>query len=420
MESGNRQSRLLPFLRLFCYAFRMAIITDAQKIKELLERGVEDVIVKEHLEAALASGKQLRVKFGIDPTGPKIHLGRAIPLRKLKAFQELGHQIILIIGDFTATIGDPSDKLERRPLLTKEQIEKNMETYAVQIGKILDMERVELCYNSKWLNALTSREIMNLADSFSLQQMSARRNFKDRIDRGEEVGMREMLYPLMQGYDSVAVKADVEVGGFDQLFNVKAGRAIQKQYGLPEQDILTTRMLEGTDGRKMSTSWGNVITIVDEPNDMFGKIMSIKDELILKYFWLCAGVTQDELDVYEKRMHEGANPRDIKMELGKKIVALYHSHEEARKAAAEFERIFSKKELPSEIEEFKISSPMPLNQALFVSGATASMSAATRLIESGGVKVDNEVIKDRNREVKSKEVIQAGKRKFIRISIHNS
>lgn len=398
----------------------MAIITDAQKIKELLERGVEDVIVKEHLEAALASGKQLRVKFGIDPTGPKIHLGRAIPLRKLKAFQELGHQIILIIGDFTATIGDPSDKLERRPLLTKEQIEKNMETYAVQIGKILDMERVELCYNSKWLNALTSREIMNLADSFSLQQMSARRNFKDRIDRGEEVGMREMLYPLMQGYDSVAVKADVEVGGFDQLFNVKAGRAIQKQYGLPEQDILTTRMLEGTDGRKMSTSWGNVITIVDEPNDMFGKIMSIKDELILKYFWLCAGVTQDELDVYEKRMHEGANPRDIKMELGKKIVALYHSHEEARKAAAEFERIFSKKELPSEIEEFKISSPMPLNQALFVSGATASMSAATRLIESGGVKVDNEVIKDRNREVKSKEVIQAGKRKFIRISIHNS
>ena len=262
----------------------MTVNTDSRKIEELLARGVEDVIVKEHLEQALKSGKQLRVKFGIDPTGPKIHLGRSIPLRKLKAFQELGHQIVLIIGDFTATIGDPSDKLSKRPTLTKEHVQENMRNYAKQLGKILDMGKVELRYNSEWLEKLSLKDINELADCFSIQQMAARRNFKDRIDKGEDVSMREMLYPLMQGYDSVVVKSDVEVGGFDQLFNVMAGRAIQKQYGQPEQDILTTQMLEGTDGRKMSTSWGNVITIVDESNDMFCKIMAIKDDLILKYF----------------------------------------------------------------------------------------------------------------------------------------
>ncbi len=393
----------------------MAVSADSAKIKEILERGVEDVIVKEHLEIALKSGRQLRVKFGIDPTGPKIHLGRSIPLRKLKAFQELGHQIVLIIGDFTATIGDPSDKIEKRPMLTTEQIKENMRDYAVQLGKILDMEKVELRYNSEWLGKLQFSEISTLADSFSLQQMAARRNFKDRIDKGEDVSMREMLYPLMQGYDSVEVKADVEVGGFDQLFNVKAGRAIQKHYGQPEQDILTTQMLEGTDGRKMSTSWGNVITIVDDPNDMFGKIMSIKDELILKYFWLCADVSQDELDDYQKRLEKGANPRDIKAELGKKIVTLYHSEKDAEAAAAEFEKVFSKKELPTEMEEYKLASPMPLNQVLFASGAISSTSAATRLIEGGGVKVDDQVEKDRSREIKGGEVIHAGKRKFIKI-----
>lgn len=394
----------------------MAISTDEAKIKEIMERGVEDVIVKAHCEAALKSGRQLRVKFGIDPTGPKIHLGRAIPLRKLKAFQELGHRIVLIIGDFTATIGDPSDKIEKRPMLTTEQIKENMRDYAVQLGKILNMEKVELRYNSEWLASLTLREISTLADCFSLQQMAARRNFKDRIDKGEDVSMREMLYPLMQGYDSVEVKADVEVGGFDQLFNVKAGRVIQKQYGLPEQDVLTTQMLEGTDGRKMSTSWGNVITIVDEPNDMFGKIMSIKDDLILKYFWLCTDVSQDELDDYQKRLEKGANPRDIKMELGKKIVALYHSKKDAEAAAAEFEKVFSKKELPTEMEEYKLALPMPLNQVLFVSGAISSTSAATRLIEGGGVKVNNKVEKDRSKEVQSGDVIQIGKkRKTIKL-----
>src|SRR3989344_6392697 len=199
----------------------MKISTDPNKIREILERGTEDIIEKDHLEKSLKSGKQLRVKFGIDPTGPKIHLGRAVPLRKLKAFQDLGHQIVLIVGDCTAIIGDPSDKLSKRPMLTKEDVKRNMKSYKDQLGKILDMKKVELCYNSQWLGKLNLEKIADLAESFSLQQMEQRKNFKERIDRGEDVSLRELLYPLMQGYDSVAVKADVEIGGFDQLFNLK-------------------------------------------------------------------------------------------------------------------------------------------------------------------------------------------------------
>src|SRR3989338_4849603 len=396
----------------------MTVSTDSQKIKDVLERGVEDVIVKEHLETTLKSGKKMRVKHGIDPTGPKIHLGRASTLRKLKAFQDLGHQIVLIIGDFTATIGDPSDKLSKRPALMKEQVKENMRDYAKQIGKILDMDKVELRYNSEWLEKLNLKDINELAECFSFQQMAARRNFKDRLDKGEDVSMREMLYPLMQGYDSVAVKSDAEVGGFDQLFNLKAGRAIQKQYGQPEQDILTTQMLEGTDGRKMSTSWGNVITIVDEPNDMFGKIMAIKDELILKYFWLCTDVSQDELDSYEKRLNEGVNPRDIKIELGKKIVAMYHSEKEAENATEEFEKVFSKKELPENIAEHKISAnPISLADLLVESDIAKSKGEAKRLVEQGGVEIDGAVEKDWGKQIEFKggEVVQAGKRKFIKI-----
>lgn len=397
----------------------MKINTDGAKIKEILERGVEDVIVKEHLEAALKSGKQLRVKFGIDPTGPKIHLGRAIPLRKLKAFQELGHKIVLIIGDFTATIGDPSDKLAKRPTLAKADIEQNMKTYAKQLAKILDMEKAELRYNSEWLGKLQFAEISTLADSFSLQQMAARRNFKDRIDKGEDVSMREMLYPLMQGYDSVEVKADVELGGFDQLFNLKAGRVIQKQYGQPEQDILTTQMLEGSDGRKMSTSWGNVITIVDEPNDMFGKIMSIKDELILKYFWLCTEVSQDELDAYEKRLNEGANPKDIKIELGKKIVTLYYSDAYALRAAAKFQKIFSKKEFPENYfgPSFSFTGLETLVDLITMIGFAKSRGDAKKLIESGAVKINGTPIKDWHSPYRfqGEEVLQVGKRNFGKI-----
>ena len=397
----------------------MKISTDPNKIREILERGTEDVIEKEHLEKSLKSGKQLRVKFGIDPTGPKIHLGRAVPLRKLKAFQDLRHRIVLIVGDFTATIGDPSDKLSKRPMLTKEDVKKNMKSYKDQLGKILDMKKVELCYNSEWLGKLNLEKIADLAESFSLQQMEQRRNFKERIDRGEDVSLRELLYPLMQGYDSVVVKADVEVGGFDQLFNLKAGRIIQKHYGQPEQDILTTKMIEGADGRKMSTSWGNVINIVDEPNEMFGKIMSMKDELILPYFWLCTDISKEEYNDFEKRLKQGDNPRNIKMELGKRIVELYHSKKEAEEAAAEFEKVFSKKEMPTEIPEHRISADqIALVDLLVQTKLASSKGEARRLIAQGGVRFNQEVVKDIAAVLLISEkgvILQCGKRHFVKI-----
>src|SRR3989344_9653687 len=254
------------------------VVTDQARICDLLTRGVEDVFVKENLETKLRSGRRLRVKLGIDPTGKTIHIGRAITLWKLKAFQDLGHQVVLIVGDFTAQIGDPSDKLEKRPMLTTDVIRKNLADYKKIIGKILDVNKAEFLYNSTWLSKIGFKEISDLAESFSVQQMSNRRNFKERFERGEEVSLREFLYPLMQGYDSVAIGADIEIGGVGQLFYFKAGRIIQRHYGKTEQDVLTGKMLPGMDGRKMSTSWGNVVNVVDSQDEMFGKIMSLRDE----------------------------------------------------------------------------------------------------------------------------------------------
>ncbi|MBI1755331.1 tyrosine--tRNA ligase [Candidatus Azambacteria bacterium] len=397
----------------------MKINTDEAKIKEILERGVQDVIVKEHLEKALASGKKLRVKFGIDPTRPDLHIGHAVVLRKLKQLQDLGHRIVLLIGDFTAQIGDPSGRTEVRTPLTKEEVKKNMEGYLEQAGTIIDIQKAEVVYNSTWFGEGNIKVILELARAGSIQQVLRRADFKKRLDEDQDITLLEILYPLFQGYDSVMVRADVEIGGTDQLFNMLMGRRVQRHYNLLEQDVLTTQLLEGTDGvKKMSKSSDNYIGVAEEPNDMFGKIMSIKDELILKYFWLCTDVTQDELDAYEKRLNEGANPRDVKMELGKKIVALYHSRDAAEKAAKEFEKVFSKKELPSEIEEYRITSSAPLKNILAASGATASISAAVRLVEEGAVKINDEVETDWKKEIKGGETIQAGKRKFIKI-IHD-
>src|SRR3989344_1138594 len=259
-------------------------LKDAGKIRHLLARNVEQVIDRAHLEKTLKSGKKLRIKLGIDPTGEKIHIGRAIVLWKLREFQELGHQVVLIIGDFTAQIGDPSDKLSKRPMLSREQVEKNMRDYLSQIGKILDLHKTETRYNSKWLDKLNFRETAELAESFSVQQMLHRRNFQERWKEGQDISLREFLYPIIQGYDSVAIKADVELGGTDQLFNLMAGREVQKQCGQKPQDVMTVGMLSGTDGRKMSTSWGNVINIVDPADEQFGKIMSMPDKMIQDYF----------------------------------------------------------------------------------------------------------------------------------------
>lgn len=395
------------------------IDTDTKKIDELLSRSVEDIIVKEDLREKLLSGKKLRIKFGIDPTGPSIHLGRAVPLWKLRAFQDLGHQIVLIIGDFTATIGDPSDKLEKRPMLDKKTIEQNMKAYKKIIGKIIDVRKAEFKYNSAWLKKLNFVEISQLAESFSVQQMSARRNFKDRIEAGTDISLREFLYPLMQGYDSVAVKADVELGGFDQLFNLKAGRTIQKHYGQPEQNIITTAMLEGTDGRKMSTSWGNVILITDTANDMFGKIMSLHDDLIVKYLSLATSTPQSEIEQIENTIKGGGNPRDAKMLLGKKIVAMYHGEKAADEAEQHFINTFQKKEIPDDIEEIAVEKGEKLADLLVRAKVVESKSEFRRLVEQGGVHMlstdtENHSVEDIHADAHV-GIYKIGKRRFIKI-----
>lgn len=391
------------------------IDTNEQKINELLSRGVEDCFVYEDLKKALLSGEQLRIKFGIDPTGPKIHIGRAIPLRKLRQFQLLGHKLVIIIGDFTAQIGDPSDKLAKRPMLTRESIEENMRDYKAQMGKIIDIDKVEFVYNSDWLRPLGFQEICELAESFTVQQMTARRNFSDRIEKGEEVSLRELMYPLMQGYDSVAVKADVEIGGFDQLFNIKAGRYIQKHYGMKEQNVLTIQMLEGTDGRKMSTSWGNIITIVDEPSDMYGKIMSLRDELIIKYFTLATDISLEEIATIENALKNGENPKVHKMRLAREIVTMYHSEKAAAKAEAEFEAVFSGDALPETMPEIKLPvTDLPL--ALKDQKIIESKAEWVRLVKEGAVSVhQGEKITNAKWNPVEPSVLRIGKRRFVKI-----
>ncbi len=400
--------------------------TDQAKVAELLTRGVEDVLVKESLEKKLLSGQKLRVKLGIDPTGPKIHLGRAIVLRKLRAFQDLGHQVIVLIGDFTALIGDPSDKLSKRPMLTEEKIKENLKDYKNQLGKIIDLSKAEFVFNNKWLSKLGFAEIAQLAEAFSVPQMIARRNFKDRLEKGEEVSLRELLYPLMQGYDSVAVKADVELGGFDQLFNLKAGRVIQKHYGQPEQDILTTKMLEGTDWRKMSTSCDNVITIVDSADEMFGKIMSVRDELVSKYFLLCTDVSEAEIKNGEAAIVSGANPRDRKVLLAKAIVSIYHGTTAAEKAEAKFNAVFSDGTMPADAPEIKAENGALLADVLVGAKIISSKSDWRRLIDGGGVHVMGETgstdgpmekITNYHQKISSNINLKIGARRFVRVTV---
>lgn len=395
--------------------------TDKEKIHEILTRGVEDVFVKEELEKKLLSGKPLRIKLGFDPTGEKIHIGRALILRKLKAFQDLGHKIVFIVGDFTAQIGDPSDKLDKRPMISKEIIKKNLKNYKAQIGKIIDMRKVEFHYNSAWLSKLRFQEITELAESFSVQQMQSRRNFKDRFDKGEEVSLREFLYPLMQGYDSVMVNCDVEIGGFDQLFNLKAGRTIQKHYGMAQQDVLTVKMLNGTDGRKMSTSWGNVINITDVPNDMFGKVMSIHDNLISQYFLLCTDLPETEIKSIENSFETGFNPRDAKIKLATDIVTLYHGAKSAESAKEAFINTFQKGAIPDDILEISLAPNASLVDALIVHKIVKSKNEFRRLVEEGAVQntEDKTLVVDPNFVVWKDATFKVGKRRFIKVKIQS-
>lgn len=388
------------------------------KIDQLLTRGVAEIIDKENLLKKLNSGKELRIKLGIDPTSPNIHLGRSIPLLKLKDFQDLGHKIILLVGDFTGLIGDTSDKDSERPMLSKETIKTNLETYIEQAGKILDLSKVEVVYNSTWLSKLNYFDICEQADLFSINQFISRENISKRLDEGKRVSLRELMYPLMQGYDSVELKSNVELGGTDQKFNLLAGRDLQRHYKQEPQDILMGPIIEGLDGRKMSSSYGNGVNLMDTANDMFGKIMSLNDEFIIKYFTLLTRVELVNIEKYENDLKNGTNPRDIKILLGKEIVRMYHSSDDADKAEQYFINTFTKKEIPDEkdMEKWELND-MNSNIVNFIieSGLVDSKSEAKRVIEQGGLKVNGEVIKDFDMILNKGSVIQKGKLRFTKV-----
>jgi len=390
-----------------------------EKVEKLLTRNVKDVIFFEDLKSKLLSGKKLRVKHGIDPTGKKIHIGRAVVLWKLREFQELGHKIVLIIGDFTAQIGDPSDKLAKRPFLTEKQIKENMANYLPQIGKILDLKKCEVHYNSKWLKKLNFKQVCELADIFTVQQMLERRNFSERFKNHQDISLREFLYPIMQGYDSVAISADVELGGEDQLFNLHAGRKIQEFFGKQPQNILTTKMLSGLDGRKMSTSWGNVINITDSPDEQFGKIMSMHDEMIPEYLELTTDLDDAKIhNLISELKNNKINPKEVKKIIGFNIVKRYWGEDEAKKAKEKFEILFEKKEIAKDLPVLKLKNKkINIIDLILLTGALKSKSEAKRLIEQGGFKINNGQIKDIKKELvlEGGEIIKIGKHKFFKI-----
>ncbi|MDD4995857.1 MAG: tyrosine--tRNA ligase [Patescibacteria group bacterium] len=387
---------------------------DEKQIKGLLTRGVNEVIDFSHLRKRLLSGEKLRIKLGIDPTSPHIHLGRAVSLLKLRDFQNLGHKVVFIIGDFTGVVGDTSDKESERPMLFKKQVEENMKTYIRQAGKILDMEKTEICHNSTWLKKLGYEEIGKQANQFSLAEFINRENIKKRLNLGTRVSLRELLYPLMQGYDSVEVKADVELGGTDQRFNLLAGRTLQEYYGQKPQDVMMTNLILGTDGRKMSSSWGNTINIVDKPSEMFGKIMSLTDDLIITYFEHCTRVDMDKVKKYSEELKAGKNPKDVKMDLAYEITKIYWGEKKSEEAKDYFITVFQKKGIPQEISKMKLANKNIL-EILVLSKLAKSKSDARRLIGQKGVTVDGKTIESTEETVKKGSIIQKGKRYFVKI-----
>jgi len=389
-----------------------------RKIDRLLTRNVSEIIDKDHLKQTLKSGKKLRIKLGIDPTGPKIHLGRAVALWKLKEFQDLGHQIVLIIGDFTGLVGDASDKKSARPTLTEEQLKSNMKEYPRQVGKILDMDKVEFRYNSEWHSKLFLKDVIHLASLFTVHQMINRRNFKERFESGKQLGFHELLYPLLQGYDSVAVKADVELGGTDQLFNLKAGRQIQEFYNQKPQDIFLLEMLPGLDGEKMSTTLGNIINITDEPNDMYGKVMSMKDELIPEYFLRCTTLEDEEIDkIINGIKNKSIDPFKAKGDLAFEIVSLYHGKDSAEKSKEYFRKTFQEKELPENIPETKVKKGEQLSDILLKEKIISSKSDLRRLIKEKAVEFNGSVLDDAHYEMKNSGIVRIGKKRFLKIII---
>ena len=392
---------------------------DERAIQNLLEKWVSQIIDKENLKKRLKSGKKLRIKFGIDPTGTHVHIWHAVPILKLREFQKLGHQVIILIGDSTAQVGDTSDKEAERPMLTRDETRKNAENYISQFWKILDINNVEIVYNSEWIDKVNFNWVWELAKNFSVAEMLDRDNFSKRYKAGIRISLQEFLYPLMQGYDSVALKADVELWGNDQYFNLLAGRRLQDAFWQPKQDIMAFNLIEWTDGRKMSKTYKNFVGLDEDANSMFVKIMEINDELIIKYFVHCTPLYLEEIEEYEKRLKDGEHPREVKMELAKEIVTLYHNEKTANDAEAYFKKVISGGERPDDkdIETVSVDSDsIQIVSLIREIKMVNNSNEARNSLNSNGVKVDEIEISDPKFEIKLDKkkpvLIQVGKKKF--------
>ena len=396
---------------------------DVADLMQELVRGCEEVLVEAELVAKLKKGKPLRIKAGFDPTAPDLHLGHTVLINKMRQFQDAGHQILFLIGDFTGMIGDPTGKSATRPALTAEQVQQNAVTYQEQIFKILDPDKTEVMFNSTWMNQLGSAGLIQLAAKHTVARMLERDDFTKRYKSGQPIAIHEFLYPLVQGYDSVAMKADVELGGTDQKFNLLVGRELQRQYGQEQQVVMTMPVLEGLDGvNKMSKSLGNYIGITDAPNDMFGKIMSISDEFMWRYFELLSFRPLTELKRFKQDVEQGANPRDLKFLLAEELIARFHSQSAAVGAREDFIARFQKGAMPDEMDEISLvaeGTGMPIASLLKAAGLISSTSDALRMIQQGGVKVDGIKVEDRNLLIEKgiTAVFQVGKRKFAKITL---
>ncbi len=391
---------------------------------EQIKRGTEEILLEEELTERLASGRPLRVKAGFDPTAPDLHLGHTVLINKLRTFQDLGHEVLFLIGDFTGMIGDPTGKSATRPPLTRDEVIENARTYEQQIFKILDPEKTLVMFNSSWMNEMSPAELIQLASRYTVARMLERDDFAKRYRSGQPIAIHEFLYPLIQGYDSVAMKADVELGGTDQKFNLLVGRELQKQYGQKPQVVITVPILEGLDGvQKMSKSLGNYIGIDEPPDEMFGKIMSISDELMWRWFELLSFRPMAEIEKLRQEVAEGRNPRDVKFLLGEEIVARFHSPEAARKARENFIARFQKGAMPEEMPEITLAAGadgLPIANLLRDAGLVKSTSEALRMIRQGAVRIDGEKLADTHRVLPAGEthVFQVGKRRFARVTLN--
>ena len=398
-------------------------MSNLDQVMAELKRGTDEILLEEELQTRLKSGRKLRIKAGFDPTAPDLHLGHTVLINKMRQFQELGHDVVFLIGDFTGMIGDPSGKNATRPALTTEEIQINTKTYEAQIFKILDAAKTTVEFNSNWMNEMSAEGLVKLASQHTVARMLERDDFNKRYKGGEPISIHEFLYPLIQGYDSVALKADIELGGTDQKFNLLVGRQLQEAYGQRPQVVMTVPLLEGTDGtQKMSKSLNNYIGITEPANEIFGKIMSISDELMWRYFELLSFRPFEEIKQFKKDIKSGTNPRDIKFLLGEEIVDRFHEAGAGEKAKEEFIARFQKGETPKEVPLFIIETGqqgMPIAKVLKEALLVTSSSAGTRMIKQGAVKIDGEKIDNPKLKIEpgTSAVFQVGKRKFAKVEV---